>query len=219
MHDLFSLVTGPFTWIAFGVFFIGSIYKIVSLLYLAKKKDTFIFSYLKPGSAIKSAGRWLVPFATSSMRDKPVFTIVIFVFHICLIGAPLLGLAHSMMLCDALQISWFTVSEKAVDIMTVLVIVCFAFLFIRRLAIPSVRFISTLTDYLILLLVAAPFITGFVAYHQWFAYEAMIISHIIFSQILLMAIPFTRLRHALFSPLTRAYLGSEFRSVRKSRDW
>ena len=35
----------------------------------------------------------------------------------------------------------------------------------------------------------------------------------------LLAIPFTRLSHMLFSPFTRAYMGSEFGKVRMARDW
>jgi hypothetical protein len=32
-------------------------------------------------------------------------------------------------------------------------------------------------------------------------------------------IPFTRIAHMLFFPLTRAYMGSEFGYVRGTRDW
>ena len=66
---------------------------------------------------------------------------------------------------------------------------------------------------------AAPFITGFLAYHQWFAYPVLMILHVITGEIMLVAIPFTRLSHMLFAPLTRAYMGSEFGKVRHARDW
>jgi hypothetical protein len=38
-------------------------------------------------------------------------------------------------------------------------------------------------------------------------------------EIMLAAIPFTRLSHMVFSPLTRAYAGSEFGKIRRARDW
>jgi hypothetical protein len=68
-------------------------------------------------------------------------------------------------------------------------------------------------------MVVTPFLTGFVAYHQWFDYPLFLVLHILSGEILLMAIPFTRLSHMLFSPFTRAYMGSEFGNVRHARDW
>jgi nitrate reductase gamma subunit len=45
------------------------------------------------------------------------------------------------------------------------------------------------------------------------------ILHIISGEVMLVAIPFTRLSHMLFAPLTRAYMGSEFGGVRHAKDW
>jgi hypothetical protein len=39
------------------------------------------------------------------------------------------------------------------------------------------------------------------------------------AELLLVAIPFTRLSHMLLAPLTRAYIGSEFGMVRHVKDW
>jgi hypothetical protein len=36
---------------------------------------------------------------------------------------------------------------------------------------------------------------------------------------MLAVIPFTRLVHMVFAPLTRAYMGSEFGGVRHAQDW
>jgi nitrate reductase gamma subunit len=47
----------------------------------------------------------------------------------------------------------------------------------------------------------------------------MLILHILTGEILLVAIPFTRLSHMFFFFFTRAYMGSEFGSVRNARDW
>ncbi len=38
-------------------------------------------------------------------------------------------------------------------------------------------------------------------------------------ELMLVAIPFTKLSHMLVFAFTRAYMGSEFGSVRNSRDW
>jgi nitrate reductase gamma subunit len=84
---------------------------------------------------------------------------------------------------------------------------------------PEVQYVTSASDYIILGIVALPFITGFVAYYQWFEYQIFMIVHVISGEIMLVAIPFTRLSHMLFAPLTRAYMGSEFGGVRHAKDW
>ena len=103
--------------------------------------------------------------------------------------------------------------------MTFIVIAGCVFFLIRRLKLPEVKFVTSASDYIILAIVAAPFVTGFLAYHQWFGYQFLLILHIISGEVMLMAIPFTRLSHMLFAPLTRAYMGSEFGGVRGAKDW
>jgi hypothetical protein len=68
-------------------------------------------------------------------------------------------------------------------------------------------------------IVAAPFITGFWTYHQWYGYETAGILHMLSGELMLLCLPFTRLFHMALWPFTRAYAGSEFGAVRCSRDW
>jgi len=103
--------------------------------------------------------------------------------------------------------------------MTLIVIACCVFFLVRRLVSPEVKFVTDASDFVILAIVAAPFVTGFLAYHQWFAYRFFMILHILSGEIMLAAIPFTRLSHMLFSPFTRAYMGSEFGKIRHAKDW
>ena len=103
--------------------------------------------------------------------------------------------------------------------MTLIVIGGCVFFLFRRLKSPEVQYVTSASDYVILAIVAAPFITGFLSYYQWFGYQFFTILHILSGEIMLIAIPFTRLSHMLFSPLTRAYMGSEFGGVRHARDW
>ncbi len=103
--------------------------------------------------------------------------------------------------------------------MTLVVIVACAFFMIRRLLRAEVRNVSYPSDFLLALLVLLTFLTGFVAHHQWLAYDPMIIAHIVSGALCLLLIPWTRLVHMIWFAFTRAYMGSEFGSVRHSRDW
>jgi hypothetical protein len=72
---------------------------------------------------------------------------------------------------------------------------------------------------MILFLVALPFLTGLLAYHQIFDYPTMIILHVLAAELLLVLIPFTWLSHLLLYPMVRGYMGSEFGAVRHVKDW
>ncbi|MGD8367692.1 MAG: nitrate reductase [Desulfobacterales bacterium] len=219
MHSLYSFVTGPMVWVAFGVFLIGCGVRLVGMLRLVSRKEPFIYNYMSLKYSLRSIGHWIVPFATVNWRSKPVLTIVTFAFHICLVVTPILLLSHIVLFDEAWNIRWWALPDGLSDVLTLVVIAACVYFLVRRIKSPEVRFVTYPSDYIILAIVAAPFVTGFLAYHQWFAYPVMFFLHVLTGEIMLIAIPFTRLSHMIFSPFTRAYMGSEFGGVRKARDW
>ena len=72
---------------------------------------------------------------------------------------------------------------------------------------------------LVLLITVAPFVTGFLAYHQWFDYRTVILLHILAGEVMLVTIPFTKLGHMLFLFLYRFLIGSEHSFSQGSRTW
>ena len=219
MHSLYLFVSGPLAWLAFIIFFGGCLYRLISLMVLVHRKEKFIYSYMSLKYGLRSILRWITPFATENMRKHTALTIVAFAFHICLIVTPVFLLAHVTLVDESWNLSWWTLPEGAAEIMTLIVIFCCGFFLVRRLVNPEVKFVTSASDYVILGIVAAPFITGFLVYYQWFGYQTMLILHILSGEAMLVAIPFTRLSHMLFAPLTRAYMGSEFGGVRHAKDW
>lgn len=219
MFSLYTFVSGPLAWVAFIIFIGGCFYRLISLMVLVHRKEKFIYSYMSLKYSLRSLLRWSTPFATENMRQHPALTIVAFAFHICLIVTPIFLLAHVILVDESWNLSWWTLPDGAAVVMTLIVIVCCGFFLVRRLVNPEVQFVTSASDYVILSIVAAPFITGFLVYYQWFAYQTLMILHILSGEIMLVAIPFTRLSHMLFAPLTRAYMGSEFGGVRHAKDW
>jgi nitrate reductase gamma subunit len=219
MHSLYNFVSGPLVWLAFIVFIGGCLYRLITLMVLVHKKEKFIYSYMSWKYSLRSIVRWSTPFATENMRRHPAMTIVAYVFHICLILTPIFLLAHVTLVDESWDLSWWTLPDTLAAIMTLLVIGACVFFLVRRLVNPEVQYVTSASDYILLAIVAAPFITGFLVYYQWFAYQTLLILHILSGEIMLVAIPFTRLSHMLFAPLTRAYMGSEFGGVRHARDW
>ncbi|MBF0226259.1 MAG: nitrate reductase [Desulfobacterales bacterium] len=219
MHNIYNFVSGPLVWIAFIIFIGGSIYRLISMGLLARKKDYAIYEYYSPFYAFRSILHWIIPFGSTNMRNNPIMTTVAFIFHICLLFVPIFLFAHIILIKESWNISWWFISDNIADIMTLVVIASCIFFLIRRRIRNEVNFLTTTSDYVVLAIVAAPFITGFWTYHQMPGHAFMGILHILSGEIMLAAIPFTKLSHMIFFPFTRGYIGSEFGSVRKARDW
>lgn len=217
--ELYNFLKGPMVWVTFIIFIAGSIYRICSLIVKVKKLKT-INSYLSLKYSLRSIIHWVIPYASTNMRKHPWFTMVSFLFHVCLILTPFILYAHIKIVYDSWNILLWSVPEKISDIMTLIVLFS-AFIFIlRRILIPEVRFVTYLTDFILLFIAIMPFITGFLAYHQLlFDYRIMVTFHILSGEIMLIAIPFTKLSHMLFFWFIRAYTGSDFGAVRHSRDY
>ena len=219
IYSIDAFLKGPMVWIAFAVFIGGSIFRLISMGRLAKKKDAVIFNYVSIYYAMRSIFHWIVPFAGTNMRKHPVMTVVAFTFHIFLFVVPIFLSAHILMVAAAWNISWPWLPDKTADFMTMAVIGCCVFFLTRRIFRKDVRFLTSAPDIFVLAAVVLPFISGVWAYHQWAGYRSAMIIHMLSGEFLLMAIPFTKLSHMLFFPVTRGYMGSEFGAVRHARDW
>jgi nitrate reductase gamma subunit len=192
---------------------------LIRLILMVKDKEPFIFTYMSWRYSLRSIIHWLTPFGTVNWRRHPVLTVVTFAFHICLVVTPIFLLAHVILWEEAFGVSWWTLPSALADVMTLIVVAGCIFFLIRRLSQPEVKYVTSASDFVILAIVAAPFVTGFLAYYQWLNYPLIMILHIVAGEIMLVAIPFTRLSHMIFSPLTRAYMGSEFGKIRHAKDW
>jgi nitrate reductase gamma subunit len=212
--NLYQVVTGPAAWFAFMVFFVGVIAR--ALMYIRGldwQMDRVAYKpHMKYGikGAIRSIGFWLIPFGTRSWRFYPFFTIVFFTFHIGLLAVPIFLQGHTILLKERLGFGLWTLSGGAADVLTIGVMIAAVFLVLRRIALPEVRIITTWYDYLVLAIAVAPFITGFMAAHKIGDYQFWLIAHIITGEIMLIAIPFTKLSHFVLFFMSRMQLGMDY---------
>jgi nitrate reductase gamma subunit len=219
MHALYALVSGPLVWLAVVLFIGGSLYRLISMAWLARSRDPLVYAYFRPWYALRSILHWLVPFGATNWRRHPVMTLVTFAFHISLFAAPLFLFAHMALVRESWGVSWWYLPDGLADGLTLVVLGACVFFAWRRLTQPHVRYLTSPSDWGLLLLVAAPFATGFWAYHGLPGAATAGILHMFSGELMLAAIPFTRLSHMLFFPFTRGYMGSEFGAVRMAKDW
>ena len=216
---IYDFLTGPTLWFSFIFFSCGLLIRMVFLFRMSRKKDRVIYNHFNLTWGLRSIFQWMIPWASASMRQQPVFSIVAFLFHLCLLAVPLFLSAHNLLWEEAFGIRLWTLPDGLIDGLTLVFIAAALFLFIRRRLRPEVRMLTSSWDYALLVITTLPFITGFLAYHQWGPYEVLLILHILFSQILLILIPTTKLAHMVLFFFTRAFIGFEMGGRRGAKSW
>jgi len=218
MNELYEFLTGPALWAAFTIFIVGLIVRIVYLFALSKEKDRVLHNHASLKWACRSILQWLIPFGGMGFRSEPVFATASFVFHLCLLAVPLFLLAHNMLWDETFGVSLPALPDFLADLLTMLFMVSAMILLARRIIRADVRLLSTAWDYYFLVLTSTPFITGFFAYHQIGPYKLTLNLHIIFAEVLLATVPFTRLGHIALFFFSRAFIGCEM-GRRRTRTW
>jgi nitrate reductase gamma subunit len=214
-----AFLAGPGLWSAFIIFFGGMIIRIIRLYRLSRKKDPVIYNHASFTWGLKSILFWLLPWGSASMRQQPVFTFVVFAFHVTLFGVPLFLDAHNMLWEESLGVGLWSLPDTLADMMTVILLVSIGFLVLRRIVRREVRILTGTWDYVLLGLTALPFLTGFLAYHELGPYDLVMTLHMLSAVVLLILIPFTKLAHMILFFFTRAFIGFEMGARRGARAW
>jgi nitrate reductase gamma subunit len=215
---MYEFVRGPLLWVAFIVFIGGMLYRVISFVSLSLKKDKVIYNHFSGKWALRSIIHWLLPL-NHTARQYPVYTLMAYIFHVLLLFVPVFLLAHIILWEESWKISWWSLPESLADYLTLAMLGVVVFLIIRRMTLPYVRIVTSPTDYLLLVAVGLPFLTGYIAYHQWISYKLVLIIHILSGELMLVLIPFTKLSHMIMFFFSRAHIGMEFGERRGTVTW
>ena len=216
---MYAFLAGPALWATFIIFIGGLIFRIAHLYHLSRKKDLVFYNHTSFKWGLKSILYWILPWGSASLRQQPVFSFMVFIFHITLLSVPLFLSAHNILWDESWGISLWSLPDALSDVMTVMLLISIIFLGIRRAVRSEVRILTQTWDYLLLGLTALPFATGFLAYHQIGPYELLMILHLLTAEILLILIPFTKLAHMILFFFTRAFIGFEMGGRRGAKSW
>jgi len=212
---MYQIITGPLLWLTFAVFVGGLAWRVYTYIKgLDWKLDRVAYgtqtAYGVRG-AVRSIAAWIVPFGSQGWKVKPIFTILFFVFHIGIVVTPLFLLGHAVIFKMRFGLGWLTLPMWAADTLTVGMLCAALFILVRRIALPEVRIITSLYDYALLLITTAPFFTGFMAVHQLGGdYQFWLYAHILTGELMLLAVPFTKLFHVVGFFLSRGQLGMDY---------
>jgi len=218
---MYEFVRGPMLWISVAVFVAGLVYRLIVLVRITARREPYpAFSDTAAPGLLNRLFRPLRVSARGTVwqTDRLVGAVSL-VFHLCLIVTPLFLIGHSVLFFESFGLSLFSFDEATSDRMTVLFFFAALFLLSRRLFSPRVRAITTPYDYLLLLVTTAPFATGYLAYHQLFNYNTVMLCHMILGELMLIAVGATKLGHMVFFFFARFLVGGEYAILAGSRRW
>ncbi|NWF91798.1 MAG: hypothetical protein HXY46_02690 [Syntrophaceae bacterium] len=223
---MYEFIRGPMVSISFMIFIIGLLYQAFKFFALTRKKELIFinlpFNPDKPPRKqwFQRVVEWFLSLRKRTVwRVHPVMTGITCIFHISLFITPLFLLGHNILLDEAWGMHFWSFPESFSDGLTWADLLCGAIFLFRRIFVRRVRVITTLYDYIVLLITVAPFLTGTFAYHQWFEYQTVIFLHIVAGEVMFIATPFTKLGHMLFFFFYRFFIGSEYSFGRGTRMW
>ena len=158
-----SFVEGPFLWFASLFFIIGLLTRVALFLTAAIKGGR-----PKNGSRSTFYGiilRSLIPFHMGAI-GKPFYAALRYMFHICLFVVPL-GLAGHVALWAQSRFAWewTPLPDHLADWLTLTLFALIIYFLVRRLVVGEIRRRSKAMDFVLLVIVAFPFLSGYFLAH------------------------------------------------------
>ncbi len=154
---------------------------------------------------ISRTWEWLFPLKRLKGNFR-VYSIFSILFHTGLIVVPIFLLAHIQLWQQALGVSWIALSHGWALWLTISTIVFGGALFISRLSNKTTRALSRGQDYLWLILLLIPFITGFVCANLSVSpsyYRFYMLVHILSGEAIFVLIPFSKIAHCVLTPISQ----------------
>jgi nitrate reductase gamma subunit len=144
---------------------------------------------------------WLIP--VKKIRNEVFYSIMSVFFHIAILIVPVFLAGHIGLWARGLGISWPAIPHQLADVLTIIAIVTGVALFIQRVGSGASRSLSRFQDYALPVLIAVPFVTGFLVMHPAsnpFSFEAVLFVHVMSANLIFILMPMTKLSHAALLP-------------------
>jgi NAD-dependent dihydropyrimidine dehydrogenase PreA subunit/nitrate reductase gamma subunit len=165
--DFETFIEGPLLWVVFSILVIALVFRFFFFLFslFKSKKNKTEKTNLNWKFVLSSLGRILFPLHKAIIR-KPVYTILRYLFHLCLFLVPIGLFGHiTMWEASSLELSWPALPDALADRMTVIFIVLSVLFLLRRIVLPEIRRRSSAFDYMFIVVCLLPFLSGYFLAH------------------------------------------------------
>lgn len=207
-QQLLEWLRGTGMQIAVAVFALGLVYRVLHLLLLGRKKNL-----AEPrGSEWRGGLRtiWHRSLVHGRQTSRGYFILIGgYIFHIGFFITLLFLSQHIDLFRSLLGFGWRALPPTLISATAVLSIAAMIAILVHKLIDPVKRLISTFQDYLTWALTFLPLFTGLILKQSGGAdYQLMLVLHIVSVELLLIAIPFTKLAHMVTIFSARWYNGA-----------
>jgi len=156
------------------------------------------------GKLVETTFKWLVP--AGRLRNRALFSLTTVLFHVGVILVPLFLAGHIKLWREGVGLSWPALPNGVATTLTWIVIAAAVAVVIQRAAAKDSRALSRFQDYALPLLIAVPFLTGFLIMHPAgnpFSRDPVFLVHVLTADLLIFMVPLTKLSHMIFLPFTQ----------------
>jgi nitrate reductase gamma subunit len=198
MDGWLAVATGPLFAFTFLVMLLGLARHVLLQVWLVATK-TATLRRLRWRQAVTDTLGWVVP-VRHLVPGTLILSLTSILFHAGVIIVPIFLAGHVALWEELLGVDLPSIGHGLADVLTILTIGCLAVLFGYRLFIPRSRALSRTSDYLILILIALPFVSGYLAAHPGvnpLPWRSMMLIHVLGAEALFLAVPFTKLAHVV----------------------
>ena len=145
--------------------------------------------------------KWLVPVA--KIRSEFLYSVTSILFHIAILIVPIFLAGHIALWARGIGLSWPAIPNEVADVLAIIAVVTALALVVQRVSARATRSLSRFQDYALPLLIAVPFVTGFLVMHPAmnpFSYDAVLLVHVMSANLIFILMPITKLSHAALMP-------------------
>ena len=205
-HALLFFLRGQGLKFAVIVFAFGLIYRMLHPILLGRKRNLAAPRGSEWGPGVRTI--WRRSFFPVRLTPRGHFIIIAgYIFHLGFLITLLFLSQHIELVKNTFGITWPALPPGAITIAAVLSVAAMAALLVHRITDPVKRLISDFQDYLVWVLTLLPLLTG-LTLDMAADYQRMLVMHMISVELLLIAIPFTKLAHMLTTFSSRWYNGA-----------
>jgi nitrate reductase gamma subunit len=194
--DFLTWVRGTGLDLALAIFVLGTVWRLIEIYSLGRKKDLSAPRYAPGASGWHTVFRRSIP-PEGFVKRSPVTYIGGYVFHIGLALIVFLFAPHIKLVEGLTGLSWPGLPSQVIGLVTVVTLAAMVAVLVDRLKQPVKRYLSTLEDWFTWAVTFLPVLTGWLAVqHLLFPYTTMLALHILSVEVLLAVLPFTKLFHS-----------------------
>ncbi len=199
-------------WLRGPVFWAGLAFMVLGLgRHVAITLWGIIRTYRRAGDqtiptrqVVRATLKWL--FLIQGLKNRLLYGLNTLIFHISIILVPIFLAGHIALWERGIGISWPALPNGLSTILTIVAVIAAVTIVIQRVLFKESRRLSRFQDFVMPLIVAIPFATGFLVMHPaWnpFSHKFMLFLHVLSGDLLFFLIPITKLSHMVLLPGTQ----------------